>query len=361
LSGPNFTGLNHLILPSYGYKFSMSSSLAEPVAFSVGGIKPVIGETPIQLNAFTNNKINDYYENWIGYFVPRTQTPQDAFGPFINNIFYIQTQNWTMVRDCNGQWISAAGQNNGQPYTLSYGDMVAVKCYADVIDPPMHWSSGGPELEPYEKEDAEYFYFEEKTEYIPVFIDIEGTDLPKEVGLFVDNICKGGAKVIGKLVEVPAYILEGMPENPEIEFRLYYDDKGKDIIPKYETMNIHNGEFVTEKLNFNEKQDYYYVKINTDVEGTPIPKLYLSNYPNPFNPSTRIEYYVPEDSYISIDIFNVKGQRVYSLGDEFKLKGMNQFYWNGNDANGKSIGSGVYFATLNYKGNKITRKMILMK
>jgi flagellar hook assembly protein FlgD len=89
--------------------------------------------------------------------------------------------------------------------------------------------------------------------------------------------------------------------------------------------------------------------------------MYVSNYPNPFNPSTKLEYYVPESSKISIDIFNVKGQKVNGLCSGFRDKGIHQINWNGKDDNGNNLGSGVYFASFNINGRQITKKMIMLK
>jgi hypothetical protein len=365
-----FIGNDHLIQPYYGYKFTMSQALQEAISFSLGGLTTDVGVTHIPLYAFqpgSKTEPDRLYENWIGYFVHKTQSPIDAFGPAIANIYSILTQNWFMVRDYNGQWISAAqaGQNNNQYYTLKYGDMVQVKCYTDMVENDIgtfHWFTNGVEREPYEKEDCERFQFEEQPEYIPVYVDLEGTVLPKEVGIYIDGICKGGAKVIGELVEIPAYILEGIPEYSDIEFRLYYESKANAIIPAYSTMNNSTGYFEEKSINLSLKQDYYRVKIDTDDNSnSSVLKMYVSNYPNPFNPSTKIEYYVPESSKISIDIFNVKGQKVNGLCSGFRDKGIHQINWNGKDDNGNNLGSGVYFASFNINGRQITKKMIMLK
>jgi len=103
------------------------------------------------------------------------------------------------------------------------------------------------------------------------------------------------------------------------------------------------------------------VFVSDDSNINPTPKVYMSNYPNPFNPITKIEYYLPEDSFVSIEVYNIKGQRVASLVNEYRLQGINHTYWDSKDSNGDSLGSGVYFASLQYKGNKTFLKMLLMK
>jgi hypothetical protein len=143
---------------------------------------------------------------------------------------------------------------------------------------------------------------------------------------------------------------------------LYFDSKANDIVPDYQTLNSETGIYENTSLVITEYKDYFRVRINSDDSNiNPTPKVYLSNYPNPFNPITKIEYYLPEDSLVSIEVYNIKGQRVASLVNEYRLQEINHTYWDSKDSNGDSLGSGVYFASLQYKGNKTFLKMLLMK
>lgn len=355
-----WVGDNHLVTPQQGYKMIMSQYLYNNISITTEGIYPKISDAPIHLRALKSD--GEPNENWIGYYGKKTLSPFDAFRNVINNLYMIKTQNWCMVRRSNpgksqADWIYIWDNNN--PHTLSYGDMAVVKCYADG---DFHWPSNGTELQPYELEEIEHFTFVEKPDYKPFYINFEGTNLPKEVGLYIDNICMGAAKVIQDSVEVKAYLYEGLPEYPNIEFRLYYETKTNDLITNYSALDMKTGEFKLNKLSLNNKQDYYMVKINTgDNDSSPIPKMYIANYPNPFNPNTMIEYYLPKDSEVSIDIFNVKGQKVNSLATGFREKGVHQINWNGRDSKGKLLGSGVYFATYSFQGNQITKKMLMLK
>ncbi len=82
----------------------------------------------------------------------------------------------------------------------------------------------------------------------------------------------------------------------------------------------------------------------------------LRNYPNPLNPVTIIEYFAPVPSRIVIKIFNVQGELVQTLLDEFKNTGMHQLIFDGS-----GLSSGVYYYQLHANEVVITRKMILMK
>lgn len=87
----------------------------------------------------------------------------------------------------------------------------------------------------------------------------------------------------------------------------------------------------------------------------------LSNYPNPFNPNTTINYYLPDPSDVVLEVFNVKGQRVKTLINEYKETGSHSSVWNGTDQNGRLVSSGVYFYRLSIGTKSIVNKMLLMK
>ena len=94
------------------------------------------------------------------------------------------------------------------------------------------------------------------------------------------------------------------------------------------------------------------------VTGDIIPEVYSleQNYPNPFNPSTIISWQSPVDSRQTIKIYDVLGNEVATLIDEFKLAGRFEV-----EFNPISISSGVYFYTLQAGGYRTTKKMILAK
>jgi hypothetical protein len=80
------------------------------------------------------------------------------------------------------------------------------------------------------------------------------------------------------------------------------------------------------------------------------------NYPNPFNPSTTIQYSLPEQSLVTIDIFDILGRRVETLAEGIKPAGNHQAVW---DASNKS--SGIYFYRIKAGDKAETKKMMLIK
>ena len=85
------------------------------------------------------------------------------------------------------------------------------------------------------------------------------------------------------------------------------------------------------------------------------------NYPNPFNPTTTISYSLKEDSKVTLEIFNIKGQKVRTLVKENQLAGHHKVVWNGKDENSKPVASGIYFYKMKAGNYTSTKKMILMK
>ncbi len=85
------------------------------------------------------------------------------------------------------------------------------------------------------------------------------------------------------------------------------------------------------------------------------------NYPNPFNPSTTIDFYLPEAAHVQISILNVLGQVVATLIDKTVSSGQHSVCWNGVDASGENVASGVYFYRLTTPDKVETRKMVVLK
>ena len=85
------------------------------------------------------------------------------------------------------------------------------------------------------------------------------------------------------------------------------------------------------------------------------------NYPNPFNAATVIKYSLPARSDVEVTVFNVLGQRVATLVSESQAAGEHPVVWNGTDALGYAVASGVYFYRVRAGEDVQIRKMMLLK
>jgi hypothetical protein len=107
-------------------------------------------------------------------------------------------------------------------------------------------------------------------------------------------------------------------------------------------------------------------KLNSD--GTDIDENVISAstkvfnaYPNPFNPTTIIGYSIPQETDVVLKIYNIKGQLLKVLVNDFKNAGEHSIIWNGRDSNGNRVSSGIYFYKLKAGDFQKVSKMILLK
>jgi len=98
-----------------------------------------------------------------------------------------------------------------------------------------------------------------------------------------------------------------------------------------------------------------------DMTDVPVVTALQSNYPNPFNPSTTIAFDVAKAGRVSIEIYNIKGQRVKTLVNDDYAAGKHNVVWNGDDTSGRKVGSGVYFYRMTTGDYNSIKKMLLMK
>lgn len=103
------------------------------------------------------------------------------------------------------------------------------------------------------------------------------------------------------------------------------------------------------------------VAVNEPVSHLPKNFSIAQNFPNPFNPSTTIEYTVPKQSDISIKIYNLLGQEIRTLVNGSKAQGRYSVTWDGKDNAGRAVSTGIYFYRLNAPNFVETRKMVMIK
>ncbi len=104
---------------------------------------------------------------------------------------------------------------------------------------------------------------------------------------------------------------------------------------------------------------FFSPEVNVKVDAL---KLALEqNNPNPFNPVTMIGYTVPTKAKVTLQVYDVTGRLVTTLVDQARDAGRYSAEWNGRNAAGDPVGSGVYFYRLSVGNNSLTRKMVLLK
>ncbi|NQS98264.1 MAG: T9SS type A sorting domain-containing protein [candidate division Zixibacteria bacterium] len=85
------------------------------------------------------------------------------------------------------------------------------------------------------------------------------------------------------------------------------------------------------------------------------------NYPNPFNPETIIEFELPYSTEVRLKVFNINGQLVCSLINDYLEAGYHRIEWDGGNQDGQALSSGIYFYRIKAGGYSAVKKMILLK
>lgn len=108
---------------------------------------------------------------------------------------------------------------------------------------------------------------------------------------------------------------------------------------------------------------------------TPPPSSFqlYQNYPNPFNPSTNIGFWLPafvkvatsagrsDFGFIELSVYDILGRKIITLVNEKLKPGSHQIQWNGIDAQGNQVSSGVYIYQLKFNSITLSRKMLLIR
>jgi hypothetical protein len=173
---------------------------------------------------------------------------------------------------------------------------------------------------------------------------------------FIDNMY---GWVIGN--EGPVYGTTDGGENWILQFRSYNDYRLWSIF----MLDQSTGWIAGQYSSSGQPQRGIVLKTNTggftyveEKEINLVAEDYLlsQNFPNPFNPSTKIRYSIPETSKVVIKVNDILGNEIATLVKEDKPSGTYEITWNANN-----ISSGIYFYRLQVGGYIETKKMVLLR
>ena len=309
------------------------------------------------LDPETEITIYPNYENWVGYFIPYPQDAFDALEEILDSLTLIKHQDWAckkfIIQTDDGPDTIWRCHGSGTRI-LEYGDMVILKSWSQLN---FTWIETGNQKPHESSSEPEYFTYEEKANYVPIFIELDTSANPAEIGAFSGDTCIGACTVIenDSLVMIRTYT-EGITGG-EITFENYYgSNKSAPLrIKQYYVLNPQTLLKEKRTIRTNEKQDAFLISFKKD---NPIimPKreIRLICRPNPFKDYCRIEYYLPEDSRIKIQVFDIYGKEIEILQEGSSLNGKHSLIWNAGILPG-----GIYIIKLTACNQQVNRKVII--
>lgn len=107
---------------------------------------------------------------------------------------------------------------------------------------------------------------------------------------------------------------------------------------------------------------FYNDSLTTDVGDNYIPEKFLlyQNFPNPFNPATTIEYDLPINGNVKIEVYDLLGSKIKTLVNSFEYKGKHSVQWAGTSDSGIRVSSGVYLYSMNFEKQTFYKKAVFI-
>jgi len=149
------------------------------------------------------------------------------------------------------------------------------------------------------------------------------------------------------------------------EWRKIYGDSGIDRA--HSIQQISENDFAV--LGFTQSTgsaDFWFLRLGlvTGINNNFLPdnRIIVNNFPNPFNPSTTIEFSIQSNSKVDLSVYNIKGQNIKTIANNEFTKGSHSVIWNGNDESENPVSSGIYFYKLFINGKtEAVNKCLLLK
>ena len=366
INGWNFVNIDDFVDEKTGLKININYSGNSPISL-IGKIRPI---TAYDLTLQPGRTY------WLTYNLMSSQSFKDAVGEHFAKIQSVQADRWIYtarepsnptrelipyIPELMATYVDKLGRSSmeyGKTYivTLKHGvdPIVNFQWNDSRIIHPTSFIPGDPR----------FFIAQEKSDYeaVGILAIDEHPDEVVEIGVFADQTCIGAAAVDEFPVQVLIYSegYEGMP----LTFRaLYPSGMVSPINPVVNTMDTRSGEFENKVLIAGQIGHSVALLNNRDSLDTSISALVTNHkvYPNPFNPTTMIDFNISEASPVKIEIFNIKGQVVNTLFNDTLTQGHHYIRWNGDDSSGRSIASGIYFYKISTNHTHAIGRMLLMK
>jgi hypothetical protein len=295
-------------------------------------------------------------ENYVGYWVPKSQKIDTAFGDHWDKVEWIKAEDWYYR-------VMDDPRNQSQPVpserirSLHYGEGYIVK-----LSEPIN----GFQWVDYESYDPDVpiirsRHFEVEKDFDYEAVDV--FDIPDdviEIGVFQNRACVGAVVVQEPNEQILVYSQPGIPLSFEFvtergsrstvnQYGIYDPSSGR-----YRYGQLSGGMFQHSMVSFKEGERF------VEDESTAAAVLH-PNYPNPANPETTFSFTLAHKQDVELTVYNIRGQKVRTVYEGSTDEGAHSIVWNGKDSKGRVVSSGVYFYKLKTESAELTEKLILLK
>jgi len=275
----------------------------------------------------------------------------------------VKTQFWTMIKECNQGDEDCVWRTDGRVTEFEYGDMVILVTdkenaitlqWSNTSEPPSTMSIPQPE----------YFSYEEKSDYIPLYMEFDSTSDIQEIAVIADGEYKGAAVRLegDTIVELNAY-LEGTPAGATLEFETWNGFKASNVKDNYSVFDHQLQTNVKRQIYAGENRQYYVISLRAGEEFN-IPENLSEAYcrPNPFTGETTITFRLNKSQNTKVEIFSLSGKSIKTLMEGEFPAGLYNLEWKGDNTEGRKVKEGVYFYKINC-GDKevISGKIVKIK
>jgi len=303
-------------------------------------------------------------ENWVGYFLQESSTPEKAFESIWDNFLMIKHQNWVYFRLKPGCKIFKSLPTKAYNPGLNYGDMVSIYPDAEL---DFAWSSDGKNTGIPKK--SETYSYEVKADYTPIYLELKPDTDITEVAVFCDSLCKGRSLVQDGSAMIRAYLTFSFREGGKnLMFELLHKNGEREVVSQYYVYEKSVKTMLKRTINTEEQRNLYCISLRERGNSKIAPGQKIELNINTTNKKTesdiitvQVEFILPETEDAKVEIFNIKGQKIKTLFDGVAHSGKNLLVWNGIDDVNQAVGSGIYFSRITTAHEETSKKLMLLK
>ncbi len=357
---------NHPIANWNGFDWDLSGGL-----FAVNSLSGYFVEMPEDLPSYSvlidGERIAPDYpveldvgENWISYFIPASQPPEEAFPPdVLDNMTALYSQNWFMVCRDGQLSIKSPCPDSVEGYgcyNLEYGSMVKVVMSSPVT---FTWNipgESGSSGSPYLPQISENFPIDPGKEYQPLVIEnIQNGENVVEIAAVKNDQYVGAEFVNGYPVNMRVYA----PDLNALSFEVVLSGGSPGRMDDAE--NVQQTVFIENRRMESGITFVELGRIESDENRLPETFSLVSAYPNPFNPEIEIRFTLHRDTDVELTIFNLRGRQIATLIDGRILPGSYSVVWDGKNIQGQKVSSGIYLYRLKSAHSIVQNRIMFLK